>query len=117
MKLILTHEVSGLGTPGDIVPDRFGPDLPHIRQWTEEHFAFTGYVPGHDGARSSLDRDALRAEFGYADDDRICLATTGGSAAGPKLRSPIAARAASAPGARSCQRTPRPPISSSVTPV
>ena len=42
-----------IGTPDDIVPDRFGPDLPHIREWTEEHFAFTGYVPGHDGARSS----------------------------------------------------------------
>ena len=74
-----------IGTPDDIVPDRFGQDLPHIREWTEEHFAFTGYVPGHDGARSSLDRDALRAEFGYADDDRICIATTGGSAAGESL--------------------------------
>ena len=74
-----------IGTPCDIVPDRFGPDLPHIREWTEEHFAFTGDVPGHDGARSSLDRDALRAEFGYADDDRICIAMAGGSAAGESL--------------------------------
>ena len=74
-----------IGTPGDIVPDRLGPDLPHIRQWTEEHFAFTGYVPGHDGAQSSLDRNALRAEFGYGDDDRICIATAGGSAAGASL--------------------------------
>ena len=28
-----------------IVPDRFGPDLPTIREWTVEHFSFAGYVP------------------------------------------------------------------------
>ena len=73
-------------------------------QWTEEHFAFTGYIPGHDGARSGMDRDALRAELGYGDDERICIATAGGSAAGaPLLRRVIEAHPAAArrvPGLR-----------------
>src|SRR6202034_1840698 len=27
-----------VGDPDDIVPERFGPDMPAIRDWTEEHF-------------------------------------------------------------------------------
>jgi hypothetical protein len=30
--------------PGDIVPDSFGPGLPLIRDWTERHYDFAGYV-------------------------------------------------------------------------
>ena len=26
------------------MPDRFGPDLPAIREWTEAHYQFAGYV-------------------------------------------------------------------------
>ncbi len=32
----------------DIVPEDFGPDLPPIRDWTEEHYDFAGYVTGFD---------------------------------------------------------------------
>ena len=39
-----------VGNPGDIVPERFGPDLPMIREWTEQHFDFTGYISGFDPA-------------------------------------------------------------------
>jgi hypothetical protein len=35
-----------VGEPDDIVPDDFGPGLPAIRAWTEEHFAFSGSVLG-----------------------------------------------------------------------
>src|SRR6185503_10144680 len=36
-----------IGAPDDIVPDRFGPDLPAIRSWTEAHFDFAGdYISG-----------------------------------------------------------------------
>jgi hypothetical protein len=37
-----------VGDPDDIVPDDFGPGLPSIRDWTERHFAFSGYVTGFD---------------------------------------------------------------------
>ena len=37
-----------VGEPDDIVPDDFGPGLPAIRDWTERHFAFSGYVTGFD---------------------------------------------------------------------
>ena len=33
-----------IGDPDDIVPDRFGPGLPLIREWTEQHYDFAGYV-------------------------------------------------------------------------
>ncbi len=37
-----------VGDPEDVVPDRFGPALPAIRAWTEQHFSFSGYVTGSD---------------------------------------------------------------------
>jgi pimeloyl-ACP methyl ester carboxylesterase/predicted glycosyltransferase len=73
-----------VGNPADVVPDAFGPDLPRIRDWTEEHFAFPGYVTGFDRAPLT-DRAALRAELGYRPDERICVATVGGSGVGRAL--------------------------------
>ena len=52
-----------VGDPDDIVPERFGPDLPSIRDWTEQHYSFAGYVTGFDPP-GSTDREALRAELG-----------------------------------------------------
>ncbi len=52
-----------VGDPDDIVPERFGPDLPSIRDWTEPHYSFAGYVTGFDPP-GSTDREALRAELG-----------------------------------------------------
>ena len=37
-----------VGDPDDIVPDAFGPGLPPIRDWTERHYDFAGYVTGFD---------------------------------------------------------------------
>lgn len=75
-----------VGDPDDIVPNAFGPDLPGIRAWTEEHFDFAGYVTGFD-PRSLRDRAELRAEFGYAPDETVCIVTVGGSGVGlPLLR-------------------------------
>src|SRR4029079_19734221 len=31
-----------VGEPDDIVPDDFGPGLPQIRDWTEQHYQFSG---------------------------------------------------------------------------
>jgi pimeloyl-ACP methyl ester carboxylesterase/predicted glycosyltransferase len=73
-----------VGDPDDIVADRFGPDLPGIREWTEAHYDFAGYVTGFD-PRAYADRDALRAELGYRPDERVCVVTVGGSAVGADL--------------------------------
>ena len=48
-----------VGNEDDIVADAFGPDLPLIRDWTEEHYDFAGYVTGFDPAQFA-DREALR---------------------------------------------------------
>ena len=53
-----------VGNREDIVPDAFGPDLPAIADWTDEHFDFAGYVTGFDPAELG-DRERLRAELGY----------------------------------------------------
>ena len=50
-----------VGDPDDIVPDDFGPGLPAIRDWTERHYAFSGYVTGFDPAPLVERREALRA--------------------------------------------------------
>ena len=73
-----------VGNADDIVPDAFGPDLPLIRDWTEEHYDLTGYVTGFDPAAFS-DREALRAELGYAADEQVCVVTVGGSGVGAHL--------------------------------
>ncbi|MCI0688655.1 MAG: hypothetical protein L0Y54_15680, partial [Sporichthyaceae bacterium] len=57
-----------VGDPDDIVPDRFGPDLPLIRDWTEANYDFAGYVTGFDPG-GYADRAALRADLGYHDDE------------------------------------------------
>jgi pimeloyl-ACP methyl ester carboxylesterase/predicted glycosyltransferase len=69
-----------VGDPDDIVPGRFGPGLPLIRDWTEQHYDFAGYVTGFD-PRQLGDRRAL----GYTDDERVCIVTVGGSGVGGDL--------------------------------
>jgi len=79
-----------VGDADDIVPDNFGADLPPIRQWTEEHFGFAGYITGFDPAGFS-DSEALRHELGYGPDEQVCIVTVGGSGVGaPLLRRVIA---------------------------
>jgi pimeloyl-ACP methyl ester carboxylesterase/predicted glycosyltransferase len=69
-----------VGDPGDIVPDAFGPGLPLIRDWTQQHYDFPGYITGF-GPGPLADRQAL----GYRDDERVCLVTVGGSGVGASL--------------------------------
>jgi pimeloyl-ACP methyl ester carboxylesterase/predicted glycosyltransferase len=73
-----------VGNPDDIVPDAFGPDLPSIRAWTEEHFDFSGYVTGFDPAELA-ERDSLRERLGYHADEKVCIVTVGGSGVGAPL--------------------------------
>jgi pimeloyl-ACP methyl ester carboxylesterase/predicted glycosyltransferase len=73
-----------IGDPDDIVPKQLGPDLPAIREWTEGHFDFAGYITGFSDGEIA-DREALRAEFGWAPGDKVCLVAAGGSAVGIHL--------------------------------
>ncbi len=73
-----------IGEPRDIVPDSFGPGLPPIRDWTEQHYSFAGYVTGFDPA-ALPDRETLRRELGYRPEDRVCIVTVGGSGIGGDL--------------------------------
>jgi pimeloyl-ACP methyl ester carboxylesterase/predicted glycosyltransferase len=69
-----------VGEAEDIVPHSFGPGLPKIRDWTEEHYDFAGYITGFDPSELG-DRAAL----GYRDDERVCIVTVGGSGVGGDL--------------------------------
>jgi predicted glycosyltransferase len=73
-----------VGNPEDIVPNRLGPELPAIREWTEGHFDFAGYVSGFDHAELA-DRERLRAELGYRPAEQVCIVTVGGSGVGGHL--------------------------------
>ena len=74
-----------VGEPDDIVPDAFGPGMPLIRDWTERHFAFSGYVTGFDPAPLIEGREDLRRELGYRPDQRVVIVTVGGSGVGEAL--------------------------------
>ena len=72
-----------LGSPEDIVPDTFGPGLPPIREWTQRHYDFCGYVTGE--LPPAGDRTAIRAELGYEPGEQVCIVTVGGSGVGGAL--------------------------------
>jgi pimeloyl-ACP methyl ester carboxylesterase len=73
-----------VGSAEDVVPASFGPGLPQIRDWTERHYAFSGFVTGFDPLATS-DREALRARFGYGPHEKVCIVTVGGSGVGIDL--------------------------------
>ena len=73
-----------IGNPDDIVPGRFGPGLPEIRDWTAQHYDFSGYITGFNQA-AVPNREALRAELGYRHDEQVCIVTVGGSGVGGAL--------------------------------
>ncbi len=73
-----------VGDPEDVVDERFGHDLPLIRDWTAEHFSFAGYVTGFDPCELG-DRERLRAELGYRPGELVCIVTVGGSGVGGEL--------------------------------
>lgn len=73
-----------VGSPDDCVDKRLGQDLPMIRDWTEQHYDFSGYITGFDIAALG-DRDALRAELGYRPDERLCIVAVGGTGVGESL--------------------------------
>jgi predicted glycosyltransferase len=86
-----------VGEPDDIVPDDFGPGLPSIRDWTERHYAFSGYVTGFDPSPLIERREELRRELGFQPDEQVVIVSVGGSGVGEALlRRVIAAYPAAA---------------------
>jgi hypothetical protein len=73
-----------VGNPGDIVADRFGAELPRIRDWTERHFSFSGYITGFTPPRAD-EIPGWRRELGYRDDELVCVVAVGGSGVGRAL--------------------------------
>jgi pimeloyl-ACP methyl ester carboxylesterase/UDP:flavonoid glycosyltransferase YjiC (YdhE family) len=78
-----------IGNEDDIIPGRFGPGMPSIRDWTREHYEFSGYVLPFD-PRDLQDRASLRRELGHDPDRPLIVATVGGSAVGIHLLRRIA---------------------------
>ena len=58
-----------VGNADDIVPDAFGPDLPLIRDWTEEHYDF-------DGLRDRIRPRCLLRPRGAPRGARLCRRTS-----------------------------------------
>jgi len=80
-----------VGNPQDVVDDALGPDLPGRRAWTQERFAFSGYILGDDVPRPQ-DKAALRARQRLAPGETVCVVTVGGSGVGaPLIRRILAA--------------------------
>ena len=79
-----------IGNPEDVVKRPFGPGLPIIRQWTDEHFRYSGYTLPFDPA-TFADTDAIRSRLGYRRDDMIAIASVGGTSVGRHLLHKIVA--------------------------
>jgi pimeloyl-ACP methyl ester carboxylesterase/predicted glycosyltransferase len=73
-----------VGEPDDCLPESLGWGLPGIREWTEAHFDFSGYITGFEPI-SPEDRAGVRAELGYRPDEQVCIVTVGGSGVGVDL--------------------------------
>ena len=78
-----------IGDPQDVVRESFGPSLPFIPDWTDEHFQFAGYVLPFD-PRDLADTKAIRHDLGCDPDRPLVVASAGGSAVGVHLLHRIA---------------------------
>lgn len=79
-----------IGNPQDLPDQTFGAGLPQIREWTQKNFCFSGYALPFDPA-TLLDTDRLRAKHGYRRDEKLVIASIGGTAVGRPLLEKIAA--------------------------
>lgn len=79
-----------VGTPDDIVAETFGMDLPKIRDWTEEHFEFPGYITGFTPPAEN-EVSAIREDLGFGADEKVVVVTVGGSGVGRALLEKIIA--------------------------
>jgi pimeloyl-ACP methyl ester carboxylesterase/predicted glycosyltransferase len=73
-----------IGNPDDIPDNPFDEGLPNRRQWTKDHFEFSGYVLAFDPSRFS-DRASIRKKLGFSSDEKILLVAVGGTSVGRPL--------------------------------
>jgi pimeloyl-ACP methyl ester carboxylesterase/predicted glycosyltransferase len=73
-----------VGEPEDIIPRSFGRDLPAMRDWVPKHFDFAGYIIG-EHPQTFGPRADLRRRLCFADEERACIVTVGGSGVGSHL--------------------------------
>lgn len=78
-----------IGNRDDVTEQPFGPDLPGIRDWTDRNFCYCGYALAFDPA-TLADTERLRATHGYRRDEKVAIATVGGTATGVHLLQRIA---------------------------
>ena len=78
-----------VGNPEDVTEDPFGPGLPGIRAWTDRNFSYAGYALPFDPA-AFADTERLRARLGYRRDEKIAIASVGGTGVGKHLLDKIA---------------------------
>jgi pimeloyl-ACP methyl ester carboxylesterase/predicted glycosyltransferase len=78
-----------VGNPQDVPDLPFGPGLPMIRDWTRRNFTFTGYALPFD-PKALPDTDELRARHGYRKDEKLVVASVGGTSVGAPLLRHIA---------------------------
>ena len=73
-----------VGSRDDVIPETFGPGLPKIPDWTEEHFDFSGYITGFTPP-TAAEAEEWRSEIGYRPDEKVCVVAVGGSGVGRDL--------------------------------
>ena len=73
-----------VGNSDDIVAETFGDGLPGIREWTEAHYVFSGYIQ-HFDPRHLADRTTVRRRIGVRPDERVVVASVGGTSVGRDL--------------------------------
>jgi predicted glycosyltransferase len=78
-----------VGNPDDVTEKPFGPGLPGIREWTDRNFSYAGYTLPFD-PRDFLDTERLRQKHNYSKDEKIVIASIGGTAVGRPLLEKIA---------------------------
>ena len=78
-----------VGNAADVTEDPFGPGLPSIRAWTDRNFSYAGYALPFD-PKAFADTEKLRARLGYRRDERIAIASVGGTGVGKHLLQRIA---------------------------
>ncbi|NJD19094.1 MAG: alpha/beta hydrolase, partial [Gemmatimonadetes bacterium] len=73
-----------VGEADDVPNDRLGPFLSTAREHARRHYQFVGQIVGFD-PEDYAERHVLRAERGWSPDERVIVATAGGSAVGRGL--------------------------------
>lgn len=73
-----------IGDYDDLIPERFGPNLPYIPDWARDNFTDVGYVIPFDPAQYR-DTRALRTRLGYDPDQPLIFYAVGGTAVGRNM--------------------------------